>query len=96
MKKLILPLLLALALLAGLLLALLPRLLPGAGGEVRPAGEDAVLSDEQELLALFARQKQAEAEDFSAACEPSFYQRLTEAEAKHESPDAEPAAEELN
>ena len=26
----------------------------------------------------------------------AFYQRLTEAEAKHESPDAEPAAEELN
>ncbi len=57
MKKLILPLLLALALLAVLLLALLPRLLPGLRPETQSAGETGPLSSEQELLALFARQK---------------------------------------
>ena len=94
MKKLILPVLLLLALAALLLGVLLPKLRQAAPGDAprteasepvsapREASGAELLSDEQQVLARFALQKQAGAESFALPCGEELFRRLTEDNAR--------------
>lgn len=94
MKKLILPVLLLLALAALLLGVLLPKLRQAAPGDAprteasepvsapREASGAELLSDEQQVLARFAQQKQAGSESFALPCGEELFRRLTEDNAR--------------
>lgn len=86
MKKVIVPLALVLVLAAVLLFALLPKIHPASPApetepsptaQPSPVKKGDSLSSEEEILALFARQKQSGAESFELPCEEELFRSLT-------------------